>query len=39
MRKFDASVVLVAVQEVTEIGAASMNVFFDTRILFQDSGR
>ena len=39
MRKFDTQMVLAAVIEVTEIGAATMGVFFDSRMLFQDSGR
>ena len=39
MRKFDTSQTLMAVIEVVEIGAAEINVFLDTRMLFQDSGR
>ena len=39
MRKFDASQVMAAVIETVEIGTAVLNVFMDTRILFQDSGR
>jgi len=39
MRKFDANQVMVAILDVAEIGTAVMQVHFDTRILFQDSGR
>ena len=39
MRKFDANQVMVAVVELVEIGTAVANLFFDSRILFQDSGR
>ncbi len=39
MRKFDANQVLACILEVVEIGTMEMNVFHDSRILFQDSGR
>ena len=39
MRKFDPKDALYAVVEVVEIGTTTLNVFFDTRMLFQDSGR
>ena len=38
MRKFDGDEVLYAAIETTEIGTAILNVFFDTRMLVQDSG-
>ena len=39
MRKFDSEMVIAAVIEVVEIGGAALTVFFDSRMLFQDSGR
>ena len=39
MRKFDAAEVLFAAIEVVEVGTVTLNAFFDTRMLFQDSGR
>jgi len=39
MRKLDAFGAIYAAVEVVEIGAASVNVFLDSRILLQDSGR
>jgi len=39
MRKFDANQVMYCCIEVVEIGTAELNVFMDSRILFQDSGR
>jgi len=39
MRKFDTLEVLYAAVEVVEIGTATLNIFFDTRMLVQDSGR
>ena len=39
MRKFDANIVMYAALQVVETGTAVMKVFFDSRILFQDSGR
>ncbi len=39
MRKFDFRETLYAAIEVVEIGTATLNVFLDTRMLVQDSGR
>jgi len=39
MRKFDSNMVMAAVIDVVEIGTAILNVWLDSRILFQDSGR
>jgi len=39
MRKLDRAQTLVAVTEVVEIGVAEVDIFFETRCLFQDSGR
>ena len=39
MRRFDAEQVLYAAIEVTEEGAATMDVFMDSRMLFQDAGQ
>ena len=39
MRKFNVNDVIAGIIQVVEIGAAGLDVWFDTRILFQDSGR
>jgi len=39
MRKFDGAEILYAVVEVVEQGTAVMDVYFDSRMLLQDSGR
>ena len=39
MRKFDSEQTIVALIEVNEIGTAVAKAFFDSRMLFQDSGR
>ena len=39
MRKLDSDEILYAAFEVVEIGVHALNVFFNSRMLFQDSGR